>query len=53
MTSTQRIFFGVVASVLLAIGLVKAAESFDPVIFGDRQAGADEDLGDPATFRPS
>ena len=53
MTSSQRIFFGVIASVLLAVGLVKAAEAFDPVIFGDRPANADDDWGDPVSCRPS
>ena len=32
MTSTQRILFGAVASLLLILGLVKAAESFDPIV---------------------
>lgn len=50
MTSTRRIIFGVVGSLLMAIGLIKAAESFDPVSFGGRQPNADEDVGDPAVF---
>jgi hypothetical protein len=45
MTSTQRILFGVVASVLLVLGFVKAAELFDPVCLGGRLPGAANDLG--------
>lgn len=44
MSSTQRIVFGVVASILLVLGLVKAAEAFDPVFFGARLPGAADDL---------
>ncbi len=40
MTSTQRILFGAVASLLLVLGFVKAAESFDPVVLRDRPSGA-------------
>ena len=36
MTSTQRILFGALASLLLVLGLVKAAESFDPIVQHDR-----------------
>ena len=51
MTSTQRIFFGAVASVLLVLGLVKAAESFDPVTSQGRTdgAGADDFSGSATT----
>lgn len=46
MTPTQRILFGVVASLLLVLGFVKAAESFDPVFLGGRLGGAgDDDIG--------
>jgi hypothetical protein len=45
MNSTQRILLGVVASVLLVLGLVKAAEFFDPVFFGSRLSGATDDFG--------
>ena len=46
MTPTQRILFGVVASLLLVLGFVKAAESFDPVFLGSRLGGAaDADVG--------
>jgi len=49
MTPTQRILFGVVASLLLVLGLVKAAESFDPVFLGGHPGGAgDEDVVGPA-----
>jgi hypothetical protein len=44
-TSTQRILFGVVGSVLLVLGFVKAAELFDPVFFGGRLPGAADDRG--------
>ncbi len=40
MTSTQRILFGAVASLLLMLGLVKAAESFDPVVSRHPRTGA-------------
>ncbi len=40
MTSTQRILFGAVASLLLMLGLVKAAESFDPVVSCQQRDGA-------------
>ncbi len=36
MTSAQRILFGAVASLLLMVGLVKVAESFDPIVPRDR-----------------
>jgi hypothetical protein len=46
MTPTQRIFFGAVASLLLVMGFVKAAESFDPVFLGGQWSGAaDDDVG--------
>jgi hypothetical protein len=45
MNSTQRILFGVVASVLLVLGLVKAAEFFDPVFFGSRLSDAADEFG--------
>jgi hypothetical protein len=45
MTPTRRILFSVVASILLVLGLVKAAESFDPVLIGSRLPGAANDLG--------
>jgi len=50
MTPTQRVLFGVVASLLLVLGFVKAAESFDPVVFGgfDRSAANDQ-LGNPVS----
>jgi hypothetical protein len=44
-TSTQRILFGVVGSVLLVLGFVKTAELFDPVFFGGQLPGAADDLG--------
>ena len=44
MTSTQRILFGVVGSVLLVLGFVKAAELFDPVFFGSRLPGTADDF---------
>jgi hypothetical protein len=54
MTAAQRILFGVVASMLLVLGLVKAAESFDPVFLGGRLHGAAEkDFGGSATTRLS
>ena len=34
MSELRRTTFGFIASFLLALGLVKAAESFDPVFFG-------------------
>ena len=40
MTPTQRILFGVVASLLLVLGFVKAAESFDPVFLGGNEGAA-------------
>ena len=50
MTPTQRVVFGVVASLLLVLGFVKAAESFDPVVLGgfDRSA-ANNHLGSAVT----
>lgn len=45
MTSTRRIFFGVAASILLVLGFVKAAESFDPVLVGGKLPGAANDRG--------
>jgi hypothetical protein len=45
MSSTQRILFGVVGSILLMLGFVKAAELFDPVFFGSRLSGAADDPG--------
>ena len=53
MTPTRRILFGLVASILLVLGLVKAAESFDPVIFGGRQSLGGDGFGDPAGPRLS
>jgi hypothetical protein len=54
MTPTQRILFGLVASLLLVLGFVRAAESFDPVFFGGRSGGgADEDLAGPVVSRLS
>ena len=53
MTATQRIFFGAVASFLLVLGLVKTAESFDPVFIGGRYGIADDDLGGTAASRLS
>ncbi|HUJ43298.1 MAG TPA: hypothetical protein VLW52_06805 [Opitutaceae bacterium] len=50
MTPTQRILFGVVASLLLVLGFVRAAESFDPVFLGGQQNAASEQLGGPLTF---
>ncbi|HUL53575.1 MAG TPA: hypothetical protein VLT83_09230 [Opitutaceae bacterium] len=51
MTPTQRILFGVVASLLLVLGFVRAAESFDPVFLGGQQnAAAGDQLGGPLTF---
>ena len=51
MTPTQRILFGVVASLLLVLGFVRAAESFDPVFLGGQEnAGASDQLGGPVTF---
>jgi len=51
MTSTQRILFGAMASLLLVLGFVKAAESFDPVVSHDRlnSASADDIGGSTAT----
>ncbi len=43
MTPTQRVLFGVVASLLLALGFVKAAESFDPVFLGGQEGSAGND----------
>jgi len=52
MTPTQRILFGVVASLLLVLGFVKAAESFDPVFLGGQLGGvADDDFVGPAATR--
>jgi hypothetical protein len=45
MNSTQRVLFGVVASVLLVLGLVKAAELFDPVFLGSRLPRGANGLG--------
>ena len=45
MNSAQRILFGVVASILLVLGFMKAAELFDPVFFKGRLSGAADDLG--------
>jgi hypothetical protein len=54
MTPTQRILFGLVASLLLVLGFVRAAESFDPVFFGGRSGGvADDDLAAPVASRLS
>ena len=54
MTPTQRIFFGLVASLLLVLGFVTAAESFDPVFFGGRYGGvADDELAGPVVSRLS
>lgn len=54
MTPTQRILFGLVASLLLVLGFVQAAESFDPVFFGGRLGiAADDDLTGPAASRLS
>ncbi|MFA5058285.1 MAG: hypothetical protein WC485_09245 [Opitutaceae bacterium] len=53
MTPTQRFIFGVVASLLLVLGLIKAAESFDPVFLGGRWSGGADELGDPAATRLS
>ena len=50
MTSIQRIFFGAVASALLVLGFVKAAESFDPVFLGGQENAASDQLGGPVTF---
>ena len=50
MTPTQRILFGVVASLLLVLGFVRAAESFDPVFLGGQQNAASDQLGGPLTF---
>lgn len=47
MTPTQRILFGAMASLLLMVGLVRAAESFDPVLFGGH---ADDDLEGSTAF---
>jgi len=43
MNPARRILFGVVASLLLLLGLVKAAESFDPVFFGGQEGTASAD----------
>ncbi|MDD2765374.1 MAG: hypothetical protein PHE83_15535 [Opitutaceae bacterium] len=53
MTPTQRFIFGVVASLLLVLGFLKAAESFDPVCCGDRLSTSADDLGDSITSRLS
>jgi hypothetical protein len=53
MTPTQRILFGAVASLLLVLGFLKTAESFDPVFFGGRFGVADDDLGGSAASRLS
>lgn len=45
MTPAQRILFGVVASLLLVLGCVKAAESFDPVLCGGRGGDGDGERG--------
>ena len=54
MTATQRVLLGFVASFLLVLGLVKAAESFDPVVYGDQTHGtAGDDFGGTAADRVS
>jgi hypothetical protein len=45
MTPTQRILFGAVASLLLVLGFVKAAECFDPVFLGGQPGNAADDIG--------
>ncbi len=45
MSEIRRTTFGFIGSLLLALGLVKAAELFDPVFFGGRQPRALEDFG--------
>jgi len=35
---------------LLVLGFVRAAESFDPVFLGGQQNAASEQLGGPLTF---
>jgi hypothetical protein len=45
MTSSRRILFGLLASTLMAVGLFKAAEVFDPVLAVNRLAPADDGFG--------
>ena len=52
MTSAQRILFGAVASLLLVLGFVKAAESFDPVVpRGLPNGAAGGEIGGPSIAR--
>ncbi len=52
MTATERILLGIVASFLLILGLVRAAESFDPVVScGRPNCAAADDLAGSTTAR--
>lgn len=49
MTPAQRVIFGLVASALLVLGFVKAAESFDPIgIAGQLNNAGEHDFGGSA-----
>ena len=47
MTLARRTIFGFVASLLLVLGLVKTAETFDPVLLGRRQPRTSDDPDRP------